>query len=334
MPFSRGGGLALVLMVAASTGVRAQHAPSLTAADRVVLAEAFRVSDGVREHVWPGWHEVATPLLLVTDSAEFLLRHSKPDADFAALGRDPVLREAIWTRPRHFPPMLLATFPAVGGIPTTVVGRPARTGKTAPAWVLTILHEQFHQLQTTRPGYFAAVDSLHLSRGDSTGMWMLNYPFPYDSAPVQQALQRVATALDRALAAAPSERGAALAGYRSARTDLSAALSPDDERYLEFQLWQEGVARYVEYECARAAGGGSARAFRQLAGHERYADVARAMEPAWRAQLQDLRLGERRRVAFYALGAATAELLTEVNPRWKERYFAEPFRLDGLFTIR
>src|SRR5256885_8586199 len=32
-----------------------------------------------------------------------------------------------------------------------------------------------------------------------------------------------------------------------------AALSADDYRYLSFQLWQEGVARYVEYRAAAIA---------------------------------------------------------------------------------
>ena len=42
------------------------------------------------------------------------------------------------------------------------------------------MHEHFHQLQWAQPEYLKAIDDLGLSKGDATGMWMLNYPFPYD----------------------------------------------------------------------------------------------------------------------------------------------------------
>ena len=46
---------------------------------------------------------------------------------------------------------------------------------------------------------------------------------------------------------------ATLTAYAEARAALQAALSADDYRYLSFQLWQEGVARYVEYRAAAIA---------------------------------------------------------------------------------
>jgi hypothetical protein len=42
------------------------------------------------------------------------------------------------------------------------------------------MHEHFHQLQDSQPGLFQKIDELGLSHGDSSGMWMLNYPFPYE----------------------------------------------------------------------------------------------------------------------------------------------------------
>ena len=43
------------------------------------------------------------------------------------------------------------------------------------------MHEHFHQLQWAQPEYLKAIADLGLSKGDTTGMWMLNYPFPYDN---------------------------------------------------------------------------------------------------------------------------------------------------------
>ena len=51
--------------------------------------------------------------------------------------------------------------------------------KTSTPWVVTMLHEHFHQLQDSQPNVFQDVMALDLAGGDQTGMWMLNYPFPY-----------------------------------------------------------------------------------------------------------------------------------------------------------
>jgi hypothetical protein len=66
---------------------------------------------------------------------------------------------------------------------------------------LTLLHEHLHQWQYSQPDYYAGVARLGLARGDTTGRWMLDYPFPYDSAPVRQAVHTLATALAGALEA-------------------------------------------------------------------------------------------------------------------------------------
>ena len=69
----------------------------------------------------------------------------------------------------------------MGGVPTIVIGQAENTDKkTSTPWVVTMLHEHFHQLQYSQPGYYDDVNALGLSRGDQGGMWMLNYPFPYD----------------------------------------------------------------------------------------------------------------------------------------------------------
>src|SRR2546426_10031760 len=73
------------------------------------------------------------------------------------------LEGAVSARKRVSPPALLATFPAVTGVTTIVIGEPTNTGKTSTEWVLTVLHEHFHQLEYSHPGYYAGVDSLRLS---------------------------------------------------------------------------------------------------------------------------------------------------------------------------
>jgi hypothetical protein len=83
----------------------------------------------------------------VTDSAEFVLGHPQAPAGFALQGPDSLLAGEVWIRRRQFPPSLLATFP-FDGVPTIVVGTAERIAKHSPAWVLTLLHEHFHQWKT------------------------------------------------------------------------------------------------------------------------------------------------------------------------------------------
>jgi len=298
-----------------------QSAPGLSGPDRVRLAEAFRLAERVRAEAWPGWERTPMVVLLVRDSTEYLVGHPRPTSEFAPLGRDSLLGREVLARRRRFPPTLLATFPAVGGTSTIVVGTAEHTGKSSAEWVLTLLHEHFHQWQSSLPDYYGRANALGLARGDTTGQWMLDYPFPYDSLPVQRAVK----ALARSLA-----RGDSMETVARQRRALRRMLSPDDDRYLEFQLWQEGVPRYVEIAAAEAAAraGDPSEAFRRLPDYVPYADLADRLRHDLARQLKELCLARERRVAFYSLGAALALLLERSDGGWKARYQQDLFSLS------
>lgn len=326
-----GAAAALLLAFPAAGPQIARATPRLPDDDRIRLAEVRRLAHAIQDSVWPGWEAAPFAVLLVTDSVEFLVWHPRPSADFQALGYDSLLGGDVLARPRSRSPNSLATFPAVGGVPTIVVGQPAKTGKGSTAWVLTLLHEHFHQLQMSRPGYFDAVDALQLSHGDQSGMWMLTYPFPYDSAPIQRYFAGLAQILLRtALADSGPPIGDALRAYGATRRALGVALAPADLRYLDFQLWQEGVARYVEYAAARAAARGyvPGPAFAALPDFVSYSDAARGLREQLVRELRTVDLGFNKRVTFYPIGAARALLLERTTPEWKERYFTRLFTLD------
>lgn len=323
-------GVLLLALVATPDAGRAQALPQRP--DRVRLAEGRQLADRICGRLWPGWEHTAFQVLLVGDSAEFLIGSRRPPDNFARLGYDSVLGTDVWTRPRQFPPTLLATFPAVNGVPTIVIGSAERTGKSSTAWVITLLHEHFHQWQNSQPGYYAGVARLGLARGDTTGQWMLNYPFPYDSAAVQRSMRRLATALAQALDADPASRRRALQAVSDGRDSLRTILSAADYRYLEFQLWQEGTARFTEYAAARAAAesGEPSAEFQTLPDYQPYRQAADAGLRSLRRELENLDLARQRRVAFYPVGAALALLLDESRPDWKRAYIRHPFRLPDL----
>jgi hypothetical protein len=302
----------------------------------VRLAEGRHLADQVCDQLWPGWGHTAFQVLLVGDSAEFLVGAQRNPGNFTRLGYDAALGAEVWTRPRRFPPTLLATFPAVGGVPTIVVGSAERTGKSSTSWVFTLLHEHFHQWQYSQPGYNAGVSQLGLARGDTTGQWMLDYPFPYDSVPVQRAMQSLARALARALEARPEMRRPALQAVSDNRDTLRNLLMAADYRYFEFQLWQEGVARFIEYAAARAAAAAREPSadFRNLPDYEPYGHAGEGALRSLRLELDQLDLARRRRVAFYPIGAALALLLDENRVDWKRAYTQEPFALPALVSSR
>jgi hypothetical protein len=308
--------LMLVALQRPSLAQTGGPAPRLPPGDRIRIAEARRLVDSLGNQVWPGLAGTPMPVLLVTDSAELLV--------------DKQVDHPVWARPRSLPPTLVATFP-VDGAPTIVVGTAERTGKTSAEWALTLVHEHFHQWQYSRPDYYAGVARLDLHRGDTTGMWMLNYPFPYDSAPVARAVRRWAAALRGALEQ-PRIGPKQLQEVLRARDALRDRLSPADYRYLEFQLWQEGVARYVEYRTAQLAAvrGGPVAEFAALPDSRSYRSIARGKERELPGELERMDLRRDRRVCFYPLGAAIALLLDRTRPEWKTFYGQHPYALAVL----
>jgi hypothetical protein len=332
--------LALALMIASAIAGETRAAlaqSSIPATDRIRLGETFRLADSLGERLWNGWYHAPFAVLLVTPQREFLLRHPRPTAGFDSLGFDSLLGSAVWSRPRRFDVHFLATFPAVGTVPTIVVGEAeSTTAKTSTPWVLTLLHEHLHQLQNSRSDYRARTDSLNLARGDSTGMWMIRYPFPYQDPEVVRRFAHLDSAMVKALhAGAGADLQHTVAAYLDAKKEVRAAISAADYRYMEFQLWQEGAARYTELRMAMLASTGytPSSAYRGLRDVVPYANQVSAGQKQIEGELA-MRLDRVRRVIFYSLGAGEALLLDRLSPSWPERYLSRMFSLDEEFNTR
>lgn len=326
----------LSLVLACSTATAQNSKPALSSVDRTRLAEAFRLADQIGDRVWPNWSKGPFAVLLVTTEHEFLIRHPKPSADFVALGHDAVLKSDVYYRKRNFPAHFLATFPAISGsmISTIVVGQAENTSaKSSTPWVVTLLHEHFHQLQDSQPNFYADVNALNLSRGDQTGMWMLNYAFPYERADVQQEFAAMSQALAVAIKSRQASRAKRARAYLEARRRFERLISTDDHKYFSFQLWKEGIARYTEYQVARLAATNydPSKEFRALPDYRSYAEIAGELNEGIFRQLQTQKLGESKREVVYSFGAAEGLLLDLINPRWRRQYFVEKFDLGKSF---
>ncbi len=330
------------LLVCALMLVGAPHAgaqPAMREADRVRIAEAFRLAAAVQDSIWSGWSEVPFVVLLITPADEFLVGHPYPSEDFVPLGHDSLLGTHVHHRPNSgsYSTSFLATFPAVRGVNTVVIGQPEHTGKSSTLWVITALHENFHQLQYTRAGYYDHVAALDLAGGDETGMWQINYPFPYDSPAVAERFMTYKSALEAALAAMERNDAAErFSEYLMARSALREGLSEPDYRYLSFQLWQEGVARYTEHAVAAAAveGHDPLPAFTALADFIPYRAALDTLRRGLANEMATLDLAEWERVVFYPVGATEALLLDAMRPGWRRRYHDEPFYLEAFHEDR
>jgi hypothetical protein len=316
--------------------VLAQQKPAIPDVDRTRLAEAFRIGDRLGNRVWSNWDKAPFAVLLVTPEYEFLIRHPRPSVDFTLAGNDPLLKSEVYFRKRTQAVNLLATFPAVGGVSTIVIGQAENTAKkSSTPWVVTVLHEHFHQMQSSQASYYSEVNSLNLSQGDQSGMWMLNYPFPYQNDRISAEFSRLGKLLAEALQAKTREDfSAKLAIYLEARKAFQGLLSPADYKYFSFQLWQEGIARYTEFRIADLAAEKyqPTREFRSLKDYLPFEEVAASiLNQQIMGKLSTLQLQKSERLVFYPFGAAEGLLLDRANPKWQDRYFTEKFYVDKYF---
>ena len=280
-----------------------------------LIREARLVAEREGGPIWPSFAAEPFRILLVQADGERLYCFAEPAPQgFTETGYDPVAAcPAAVRRPAQFPPNLLATFPLGDGVPTIVIGAPEATGKVPHEWVVTLLHEHFHQLQYNCERYGERTLALDLHDGDQTGMWMLAYPFPYDDKSVGEAVKALADAAAQVLVANDNTAGIALRNYADARRGLERAVSPRDLRYYDFQAWQEGTARFVERSFASRWRGHPATPA---------SERARLVEELRAADLQ-----RDRRTAFYPLGAAEAFMLQRFAPGWQKNYCQDPMSL-------
>ena len=324
----------LIVLVAVGVPLWSQES-GLSKEDKIRISEAFRLGDELGDGLWQNWSKAPFGLMLVADDYEYLLRHPHATHNFDTLKVDEVLKQKILYRKRLFDRNLKATFPAINGISTIVVGLPSQTAVASSTdWIIMILHEHFHQYQQSQPDYYPSVNALGLSHGDQTGDWMLNYPFPYDSAEVNTAFKALSQALLDALESSVQNQPKYLKFFFGTLERLRLLLSTDDFQYFSFQCWQEGVARYTELRVAEEASTkfkpGAQLAL--LKDYRPFKEVSDSLRSRIVHDLADPNLAWMRRGAFYPVGAGEALLLDKVHPGWRKNYFMNKFHLEKYFS--
>jgi hypothetical protein len=317
--------------LAISGKLYAQELPQMRYADKLRIKEAINIADHYGNKIWTGMNETPFVVLLVMDSVEFLFNHPYPSADFKLSEEDKILSAKIFYRKRQYSKSFLATFPAVNGVNCIVVGTPENTGKNSTDWIITLLHEHFHQYQYIRKDHYASVAALDLSGGDQTGMWQLNYPLPYDSEPVFTQYTKYANALSKAVASVDTKDFKTLLNeFITERKELIGLFTSADYRYFSFQLWQEGIARYTEYKFLQLLDDYTvATEVSQMTDFVPFRKFKEEFLKLHLSSVTALKFEKEKRICFYDIGLAEGILLDKLNPQWRSQYFNKRFFLEN-----
>ncbi|MBK8984432.1 MAG: hypothetical protein IPM38_19460 [Ignavibacteria bacterium] len=315
----------------ALTNVNGQSEHEMRYDDKIRIREAINIANEFGEKIWKEINDVPFVLILVTDSVEFLINHPYPSDDFTLSGTDSILKTEIYYRAKQFNKHFLATFPAVNGVNCIVVGTPENTVKHSTDWTITLLHEHFHQYQYSYPDYFTGVNNLGLSGGDQTGMWQLNYPFPYDNSIITEQYKKYSSALSKTLAVIETDEFEEyFTKYISERNKLKQLLKPADYSYFSFQIWQEGIARYTEYKFLELLS--NHKPSEELSQLSDFVAFDKYKDDFYKSKISLLNqqsIENDKRICFYEIGFAEGLLLDKLNPEWRDNYLTDKFYIEN-----
>lgn len=326
----------LIVLISCSRNTRHQDLPSIGQNDRIRIAEAFHIAENYCDEVWPGWGKVPLSLIFLTKDYEFLIHHPNPTPDFKFVGFDSLLNAEVLFRDRVFPEKLLAAFQAVNNESSILMGTPEITERSTSAWTITLLHEHFHQLQYFQPGYFEKSIALDLARGDSTAMWMLNFEFPYDDTEVTEQFRKLSEQLLELIQDRDMFNEEAIKNYLSNRESFRKLVGEENYRYMQFQLWQEGVALYTEWKLLEAILSSEFQLspeFMELEDYISFESLQQQIYQRITRQLENMNMTQWKRVSFYAFGAGEALVLDHWKPGWRKHYLEHMFEMDKLWDL-
>ena len=339
----------------------------LSEAEKARLAEFWQLRQQLGDAVWPGWHTIASPVIVYNESHVFLLGYPDPPSDgWQTVPRSeahggawqPVANDSFNGQPYYAQPL-----PADGTTPQAFVVR------VGDRWVSSMQTMEWieisfaNQFRRDLPGFLTAVfpytlvtnlfirgsdgyisllihESFHAYQGElapekvaaaETAVSQQEPLYPDDSA-LQANWQ---TELDLLAAALQPDADAAdlacqfLAQRQQRRQQAN--LSPDLIAYEQQREWLEGLARYAELEMWRqAANTDGYTPFLSLLDDPKFNRYT-SFDQRWQQEVDQIGrsagAGDGR---FYYTGMAQAVLLDRLLPDWKEQAFDEGVWLEEL----
>lgn len=197
-----------------------------------------------------------------------------------------------------------------GDTPTTIM--PFDEGKVVQkaVWSFTYAHELFHQWQMIQPGYFEAYNALAFSP-DEFDIWAdVSSPL-FDNSFIKEKIIEMARILD----SETKNYVSLLVIWESLENELSSA----ELDFIRLQLWQEGIAKYVEYEAITLVlnqkNEFSPQFIRQSAQYKSELD----------ARISTLTSGKVDVSSMYLVGILMGSALDKTGNEWRNNYIFQPF---------
>jgi len=285
--------------------------PNTAQIDSLLLSSIKYARDQAKSigaNIWPNYEMAPFGFLITLENREVLFCHNSPVDGFKTLPVDHVTKCDLQERANVFPKNLLAAMPVINGLSTIVMGTPESTGRTRVDWTRTIFHEHFHQYQSKFNNYYSRLNDLGLSNGDATGMWMLNYKFPYKKEKFIVKFADASRALHDAITSKPSSVQQQVSRYLKSRQKLEMSVSTNDWKYFELQLWAEGVARWTEFKIS------------ERTSDREIVESGESLRKQTISSLLTLDPTQSGRGIVYPFGAAEAILLERCKPNWRREY--------------
>ena len=294
----------LSVSICASISIAAQIDASLLNSIKYARDQAMSVGTDI----WPNYEIAPFGFLITLEDREILFCHNSYVEGFKSLPVDRVTNCDLQERTNVLPKNLLAAMPAFDGVSTIVMGTPKSTGRTRAEWIRAIFHEHFHQYQSKFNNYYGRLNDLGLSNGDTTGMWMLNYQFPYKKEIFVANLDDASHALHSAIMSKPPLLQQQVSHYLQARQKLEMSVSANDWKYFELQLWTEGVARWTDIEIS------------ERTSDREIVESGKLLREQTISALLTLDPAQSGRGIAYTYGVAEAILLERCKPNWRREY--------------
>lgn len=317
----------LFFLILSSSCVMKNFSPTSKCLDvdnQILLTEFFKVSKNIGESFWTKWNDHPFSLLFIEDEREFLIKHPTVPKGFNYACKINHLGD-IYSRKRVFDKNSLAAFQAFSEVPSIVIGSVKNTAiASSTEWLSLAFHEHFHQIQYSQPTYYDSVAQLN-TRRDKGAKWMLNYPFPYQSVKANQIIDKMKDLLFNFKTYTSSDWESF---YKKQLLNLNETVGSDNYNYFRFQVWQEGVAQYIEYRALKNLKNYEfSKPFKNLNTYESPKKLFEWKKKAFKMGLER-ELKTAKRNLIYNIGLYEILAKEYFKKDWENDYFKVPLTFD------
>ena len=366
-------GICAVLLAASaifnrSLPVRSPVIETLSAADKIRLAESLHLREEVGNAVFPGWGEADIPVIIYNEEYAFLAGYPEPPAGWTKVPAE-IQRGEVWKavegdffEGETYYRQRLADPEITPEAFTVKVGKRWVASLDTLDWFQISLARQLRSdlpslLQPVFPyrlflsqltggsvKYISLIahESFHSYQGSTNPAKFAEAEliarsanrYPWDDKSLQADWQKELDLLAQALRSNDEARIRELTCQFLASRDarrMAASLPTEMSDYEQRREWLEGLARYAELEIWRQASIGSYESLPETGGLDDFNGYG-GFEKRWSQELYQIgqMADDPDDGRFYYTGMAQAYLLDRLLPDWKLKAFEDQVWLEGL----